>query len=149
MELSLWTGQLFPRKNNTKRFWKIGKPIGTANPAPNGYHYVSFGGRRILSHRVVFKWVHGIDPLGEIDHIDRNKANNCPFNLRCLDRRGQSLNSSIHIGALGVSRQDNGKWRAHHCFNGKQLGIGGFATEAEAIAARKGLMLGLQAANLP
>lgn len=139
MALDPWTGKLFPRYNCPRRFWKVDREWGTSKPAGNGYHYVSINGKRVLAHRVVYKWIHGVDPLAEVDHIDRNRANNSPFNLRLSSRRGQTMNSPIHILAAGTAFSQ-GKWIAYHALNGRQLSIGGFATEAEAYAARRALV---------
>lgn len=89
---------------------------------------------------MVYKWIHGVDPLGEVDHIDRNPANNSPFNLRLTTRRGNGMNSSIHLLAKGVYQCANGTWRACHVLNGRQLSVSGFVTEAEALAARRALV---------
>jgi hypothetical protein len=141
MELCLWSGRLYPRRVDTKRHWRLNTPLGTTKPAANGYHYISYDGARILLHRAVFKWIHGVDPLGEIDHIDRNKQNNCPINLRYTDRRGQSINSPVHINALGVRQLPDGKWRAYHCAGGRQFSLSGLTSRDEALAARKAMVL--------
>jgi len=49
------------------------------------------------------------------------------------------MNSPIHILAAGTAFSQ-GKWIAYHALNGRQLSIGGFATEAEAYAARRALV---------
>ena len=139
MALDPLTGRLFPRFDCKKRSWKIDRQLGTTRPAGNGYHYISINGKRVLAHRLVFKWVHGVDPLSEVDHIDRNRANNSPFNLRLSSRRGQTINSPVHILAAGTAFSQ-GKWIAYHALNGKQFTIGGFTTEAEAFAARRALV---------
>jgi hypothetical protein len=143
-DLDLWTGRLFFRQDDKKRHRHKGRQAGTRIPAGNGYHYISWGQRRILAHRAVFLWIYGIQPANEIDHVDRVKTNNCPFNLRLANRRGQSLNSVVHFGAIGV-RCLAGKWSAHHAVYGKQLSVSGFDTEAEALAARKALVIAANA----
>jgi hypothetical protein len=138
-DLDLWSGRLVFRHDDRKRHRRKGKIAGTKNPAPNGYHYISWNNRRILAHRAIFLWVYGVQPTNEVDHIDRVRNNNCPFNLRLSNRRGQALNSVIHFSALGV-RQVKHKWYAYHSVNGRVLSVGGFDTEAEAVAARIALV---------
>lgn len=59
-------------------------------PKSQGYSRVRLvldGKRQIFStHRIVFKMAHGFDPLPEVDHIDRDRMNNRPSNLRAVDR---------------------------------------------------------------
>jgi hypothetical protein len=143
-DLDLWTGRLIHRHDDKKRHRRKGAVAGTKDPAPNGYHYISWNQRRILLHRAVFLWVYGVQPTNEVDHIDRRRANNCPFNLRLATRRGQALNSVIHFQALGV-RQVSHRWYAYHSVNKRVLSVGGFDTEAEALAARKALVIAAQA----
>ena len=63
--------------------WKArgAKPAGRG--LENGYIQVQVDGVRYMAHRIVFKMVSGNDPGKlQIDHIDRNKKNNSPSNLR-------------------------------------------------------------------
>ena len=54
----------------------------SARKGPHGYLTVNIDGRRYLAHRVVFAMTNGRWPLHEIDHIDRDRTNNRPENLR-------------------------------------------------------------------
>ena len=40
------------------------------------------GNHRFLTHRAIWKWVHGIEPEMTIDHINRNTRDNRVWNLR-------------------------------------------------------------------
>ena len=77
-----------------------------------------------------------------IDHINGNRLDNRKCNLRKatfqqnsfnIDNNGQGSNNR-----KGVSyRKDRGKWRAYITVNDKQIVLGSFNTEEEAIKARE------------
>ena len=48
----------------------------------NGYLAFSIGGVHYYEHRLVWAWVTGGAPDAHIDHKDRNRQNNCFWNLR-------------------------------------------------------------------
>lgn len=55
----------------------------------NGYVFIGINGADWPAHRLAWKYVHGDDPRGVIDHIDGNPSNNRITNLRDVT---QSLN---------------------------------------------------------
>lgn len=67
-------------------------PVGRGHRSKRGDVVGYSSGRGYLScrvdhqdyrlHRIVFKLFHGRDPIGQLDHKDRNKLNNRPDNLR-------------------------------------------------------------------
>jgi hypothetical protein len=75
-----------PRPTDDK--WTFGKPN-----SKNGYMYISQ--KRI--HRIVATAFHGAPPTSEhiVDHIDTNRQNNRPENLRWLTRLENALNNPI------------------------------------------------------
>jgi hypothetical protein len=91
-------------------------------------------------HRLVWKWMTGVEPDGEIDHKDGNGANNRWDNLRLAtstqnkcNTRKRSNNSS---GYKGVNRCSSGpKWCACAHFEGKRRYLGRHDTPEEAYAA--------------
>ena len=48
--------------------------------------------QNVMIHRLIYKWVTGEEPGETIDHIDRNKQNNCIWNLRVADWSTQMQN---------------------------------------------------------
>jgi hypothetical protein len=72
----------------------------------NGYWSVRFKGKTLKLHRVV--WVlHNkvdLDSNLPIDHIDRNKDNNLPENLRLVSHRENSLNKHTRLSNIGLPR---------------------------------------------
>lgn len=59
--------------------WKrVGKTISAG-----GYYRLTYKGRLVMVHRIVYRKFTGpLDPSLETDHIDDNKLNNVPSNLR-------------------------------------------------------------------
>ena len=94
---------------------KNGKRAGTKRP--NGYHQVTVGGRVYKQHRVIWKWIHGADPTGVVDHIDDNPGNNTAWNLQDItirenSSRTQSLQSGLPTGVVRVSRKRGDKFKS-------------------------------------
>ena len=95
--------------------------------------------RNIKSHRMIFYLTNGYLP-DEVDHIDHNKANNLPGNLRGSSRSQNCQNTSSRINStsrfLGVCWfKKNSKWMAQISTNGKKIYLGSFTCEKEAAKA--------------
>jgi hypothetical protein len=102
-----------------------------------GHRMVYAYGSHWLAHRVAFALAHGRHPVGYLDHINGNAADNRPENLReCSHTQNlynRKLNANNSSGIKGVHhRKDNGKWRAYLTVEGKLLRFGEFETKAEA-----------------
>ena len=107
------------------------------NKRKNGYVYIMVDGVRYLAHRLAWFYVHGVDPLVEIDHKDRNPSNNAIANLRLADRSGNSSNREFGIpksGFRGVYQQKR-RWWARICKDGQHFNLGSFPTPEAAHAA--------------
>ena len=71
-----------------------GRPIGYRRK--DGYWILSYGGKQMLAHRVVWILNFGVIPEGlVIDHIDRNPSNNRIENLRVVTQ-------AINLGNVAV-----------------------------------------------
>ncbi len=109
--------------------------------AANGYLSALIHGYRFLAHRIVWKMINGEDAPLSIDHIDQNRKNNAPSNLRLATksenaRNVSSARSSSSSGILGVHFSSRlHKWRADICINGKNVYLGLFESSACAEAA--------------
>lgn len=108
----------------------------------HGYRVIKVDGKTYLGHRLAWLYVHGEFPQNQIDHINRNRADNRLCNLRLATQfenmqntQKPSHNSSGHIGVSWERRRN--KWRAHITKNGKMVAIGEFAYIEDAITARK------------
>ena len=99
-----------------------------------GHCIVNFYGRRLHVHRVVWAIHNQSDPgLRTVDHIDRNPSNNAPGNLRLATYEGQLRNtkSRSSLYGRGVKKVGN-RFYARINVNGKDVSLGGFATQEEA-----------------
>jgi hypothetical protein len=94
---------------------------------------------KVYSHRLVFFLANGFLPK-EVDHIDRDRTNNHPSNLRSADGGENQRNVSSRKGSsskfLGVSwSKRESKWIAAIQVNGKSKTIGSFKDENNAAKA--------------
>lgn len=133
---------MFPDERSGK-IWNsryAGKEAFTTTDG-NGYRRGRVFDVPYLAHRLIWKMVHGSDPLN-IDHIDGDPSNNRICNLRSVDvaenNRNQKMHSTNTSGVTGVcptppSRRGRRRWEARI---GKEL-IGCFLTVEEATAARR------------
>ena len=125
------------RNTDTGRILKPGKY--------NGYYYVNLSKncirKKLKIHRLVgLHFIPNPDNLREIDHIDRNKANNSISNLRWISpsnnlrNRPKFKNSSSKY--IGVSfHKGAGKYRAEIRINNKVKHIGYYEKEEDAAKA--------------
>jgi len=103
-----------------------------------GYLGVSVDNKEHPAHRLAWFYVHGTEPLGEIDHINGIRTDNRIVNLRDLTPSQNQQNRRSHSkcnksGYLGVSWVKNEKkWVAKINFNGKLKHIGYFHDPKEA-----------------
>lgn len=98
-----------------------------------GYRFVCVDGKRYKEHRLAWFYVHGVWPLGEVDHIDGSRNNNVISNLRDVSKSVNQQNlraakSHNKSGLLGVTKRKKGGWCA-------RITIGTFDTPEEAHAA--------------
>ena len=101
-----------------------------------GYFMVRVDGNLFLAHRIVHAMRCGHDnPQLTVDHKDRRRSNNHPFNLRWLDPSGQERNKPTR-GALlrGVTllKDRPNPYQAQATVNGVKTYLGCYATEQEA-----------------
>lgn len=148
------TGVFFWKERGVEEFscegrWKAwnkrfcGQPAGTQC---TGYVSISVqhdGARhRLLAHRAAWAIENGAWPLGEIDHIDGDRANNRIENLRHVTRhdntKNRALPSNNTSGCIGVIwGKDRGLWSARIKVEGKTIHLGRFKQIEDAVAARK------------
>ena len=125
-------------------WWKVpgkgrvlSRPAG--NLAPNGYRYVRVSGKLELAHRLAWLLMKGEWPDDEIDHENTNSADNRWLNLRPADSSKNKCNTRISsrnsTGFKGVSRTENGRWRASIAINGVSKSLGRFDSPEAAHAA--------------
>lgn len=135
---------VFTRKIADSRRVKIGDIAGYDRLSPDGkrYNLIMVLGKRYLSHRLVWLYVHGCFPPDEIDHEDGNGLNNRIGNLRLAtgdeNKKNKRLQVNNTTGQTGVSFSVTKKiYQSYISVNGKRKHIGWFDDFFEAVCARK------------
>ena len=91
-------------------------------------------GKNIRLHRLL---MHIENDSSVVDHINGNPLDNRKQNLRICNRCDNQKNMKGHNGYPGVSFEKGvNKWRVRIRHNGKNLHVGVYNTEEEAIEAR-------------
>ena len=111
------------------------------SPAVNGYLKGALNGQNFYAHRVIWKMIHGTDPV-DIDHDDGNRQNNKLNNLfdrsRTDNLRNRVLSKNNTSGFHGVSFSNrHNLWAASIGYNGKTIHLGWFKNFDDAVEARK------------
>jgi len=126
---------LLPTSNRVQANTKAG-----TKDVSNGYWKIKFLSKQYYCHRIVYYLHSKIDPKDfEIDHVDQNKSNNNPLNLRLATRSQNSANRNKNrtntSGYKGVCWVDaKQKWTAQITYNNKHFNLGYFNTIEEACA---------------
>ena len=129
------SGELFWRVRTSNRIYP-GKVAGWSGQ--RGYRSVTLGKRKFKVHRIAFYMGSGIEPTGEIDHINGVKSDNRLCNLRDATRSQNRANTrAFKNNKLGLKRvsKHKGKYRAQIGFHGRKIYIGLFESPEEAHAA--------------
>ena len=119
---------------------KAGTSAGYVND--NGYRIMMIGGRNFRSARLAWAIMTGAWPEVLVDHEDRDPGNNRWSNLRLATKKQNAENVSRHSdaspGRVGVYwNRRRQQWQAKICHHYKQIHLGWFFVEAEAVAARE------------
>lgn len=121
---------VFTRKKSSGNV-KAGQVAG--GKQSDGYLQIRIKGRRYLASRLAWLYMTGEWPKAEIDHIDRNRANNAFGNLREATRSQNGANTKALCGMKGASfHKAAGKWRADITVMGQAKYLGLFDTELDA-----------------
>lgn len=128
-------------------FWKgvgrckpKGKEAGSFDA--HGYGQINIFGKIWKEHRLVWLWVHGEFPTRQIDHINHDRRDNRPENLRLVDNIENHKNRPMQIsnksGFVGVwyDKRHN-RYQAYISVDKKRINLGIFASFDAAVAARK------------
>jgi hypothetical protein len=114
-----------------KRF-KAGTVAGCVDRSV-GYVRITVDGRHLWAHRLAWFYVHGAWPLGQVDHINRERVDNRIANLRDVP---QAINLQNRADARGVCWEPHRrKWRATVSVENRNRFLGRFDTEEAARAA--------------
>lgn len=119
---------LFTRLKRTSNCIKANQIACRLNKRTN-YRQVSFNGVEYQAHRLIWMYVYGTWPKGQIDHINRDKSDNRLSNLRDCSISENKQNSGVYknnkTGFRGISKKGK-KYEANIRVNGKRTYIGSF-----------------------
>ncbi len=118
--------------------WTVGQRAGKTSRF--GYRRIGIGRRHYPAHRLAWLYVYGEWPAGDLDHINRDRADNRIGNLRLAtpseNGGNRSLNRKSVSGVKGVVwNKDSKKWQAQIAKNGRLHYLGLHSTVAEAAEA--------------
>ena len=82
--------------------WKNGPRAGklAGDVKKDGYRYIALINERYLAHRLAWFYVHGRWPEPQIDHLNRNGADNRLVNLREVTAKGNCENRPLSGACL-------------------------------------------------
>ena len=137
------TGTLYLRKGPYK-----GQRAGTL-PKSDTYAYIRIKKEPYLTHRLIYKWITGIEPGEVVEHDDDNRLNNRPWNLTdSTERNNHATRSklsgrSLPLGITVIQRKPTHRKRyvARITIKGTVYCLGTFNTPDEASEARNLFLL--------
>lgn len=113
----------------------FGEKILEQNIDDKGYLYVDLGNDRYRIHWLYYNTFIGNSTGYFIDHIDRNKLNNDPSNLRLLTQKLNNYNRTLAYKPdiqYRPTKSKNKPYYLRFSEDGKRINIGSFATYEEA-----------------
>lgn len=132
-------------------FWAVdhkyknlrGKKVGFLHKTNNRYSALrcTIRGRQYMLHRIIWLYMTGESPCGEIDHINHNPLDNKFSNLRLVSRAVNNRNAKKRVdnttGVTGVYK-DRNRWGVYIGAGGagKSVYIGSYKDFEEAVSAR-------------
>ncbi len=107
-----------------------------------GYIRIGVDGEHVLAHRLAWLFIYGEWPAQDLDHIDGDRTNNRPNNLRLANNTSNQRNAQLRndnkTGIPGVSWHSRDSiWSVKIGIGGKSKALGYFDDQWDAICARK------------
>ena len=137
-----------PNFETGKLYWKVrrggsavaGGEVGTLTN--EGYLKVHLKGKSYPAHRLMWLLFYGEHADRFVDHINGNRLDNRPCNLRLVTKSENAKNRRPTKGSVSglngvVWRNDTLKWRAFIRWDNKLEHLGSFVDFFEAVCARK------------
>lgn len=124
----------------TGRVVTINKLVNGSNN--RGYFWINIERKMYLVHRLVFLYMTGNHPVGEVDHINGDRKDNRWVNLRDSNAAANSRNQGVRrdstSGVRGVTySQRSSKWIARISDAGTRISLGYFVDFEDAVLARR------------
>ena len=123
---------------------KVGDRVGNIYKSNDGksYYQTSINYKKYFLHRLIWLYMTGKLPSGQIDHEDGDGLNNKWLNLRDVSHsenaKNQKLRSTNKSGVCGVHwDKSRGKWSASLTYNRKDVRLGRYDDWFDAVCARK------------
>lgn len=139
--------QLLAYDPETGEFWwkagqkgaSVGARAGSVNKR-HGYRYIAIDGTLYRASRLAWLYMYGEVPSGQIDHIDRDRANDRISNLRSATQSQNNANTGMRSdntsGYRGVCwHRPSGRWFARLKKDRRQISLGYFRDAREAARA--------------
>jgi hypothetical protein len=116
----------------TRKRARAGAAAGAISKA-SGYVEIGIDGRSYWAHRLAWFYMTG-EWAEQVDHKDRNRANNAFVNLREADNARNQMNrkATSRSGYKGVTWHDCGKWMAQIHIEKRHVYLGLFETALDA-----------------
>lgn len=135
-DYSVITGLLYEKTRRHHKCSDVGEPVKDSLDS-YGYRQVVIDGKRYRQQRLIWKWVTGQEPNGEVDHKDGDILNNSWHNLReassLKNSANRGLKSTNTSGYKGVNwHKAHGKWEASITKAGKRYHLGRYSTAEQA-----------------
>ena len=125
-----------------RRWVKPGRRAGTTGKT--GHRYITVFGKRRTEHRLVWLLAYGYMPKCQIDHINKDRADNRLANLRLApnnhsdNAQNQSIAKNNKSGVVGVMWHTKmQRWQVQIGINHKKVFLGTFTDFNDAVAARR------------
>jgi len=128
---------IFIRKIASSNRCKVGDIVGSLNT--DGYLTVHIDGKSYSLHRLAFLYMTGFFPENNVDHINRNRADNTWENLRSASYIENNHNRCDNTELVGVRfEKRRNKWAAttSQIDGVKQRRLGTFKYFIQAMSAR-------------
>lgn len=108
----------------------------------SGYYITVVNGKRYRVHHLIFLYMTGKLPEGDVDHINGNRIDNRWVNLRVVTKAENQKNQGVRrdntSGITGVYYYPPlNKYHAQITVDGKRIHLGYFSTKEEAIVVRE------------
>ena len=119
--------QYFVYKDGFLHWIKNNKKAGTMRK--EGYIVIQCNNSVYYAHRLVWSLLKGLIPDNmQIDHINRNKADNRIENLRLVNISQNALNKQFKVGKSGIIgvTKDRSYYKVSFTVNSKSIHVGNF-----------------------